>query len=64
MGALLVRNEARRRGIGLGLCAYTLERLKRAGFQSCYLEWATLRHMYEQLGAYVWRRYVQGKLIL
>jgi ribosomal protein S18 acetylase RimI-like enzyme len=60
MGALVVGRDVRRRGIGLGVCAYVLDAFRNEGFRNCYLEWATLIHMYEQLGGVVWRKYVQG----
>jgi GNAT superfamily N-acetyltransferase len=64
MGALFVRREARRQGIGAALCAHTLEGLKREGHGACYLEWATLIGMYERLGGRVWRRYRQARKVL
>jgi GNAT superfamily N-acetyltransferase len=64
MGALFVRRSARRKGVGLGLCAYTLDEFSQSGYRVCYLEWATLLKMYAQLGAGVWREYVQACLRL
>jgi predicted N-acetyltransferase YhbS len=64
LGALMVRRDVRRRGVGLGLTAYGLEELKQEGYENCYLHWIVLTHMYEQLGAKVWRRYTLGNNIL
>jgi predicted N-acetyltransferase YhbS len=60
----MVRRDVRRRGVGLGLTAYGLEELKQEGYENCYLHWIVLTHMYEQLGAKVWRRYTLGNNIL
>lgn len=64
VGALMVRRVLRRRGIGLGLIAHTMEELKRGGSQRCYLHWTWIIQMYGQLGAQVWRRYLLGRIEL
>jgi hypothetical protein len=64
MGGLLVRRDMRRRGLGLGLCSYTLDEMKRDGSRNSYLEWATIIHMYQQLGGEVWQTYSQARIDL
>ena len=64
MGGLLVRRDMRRRGLGLGLCSFTLDEMKRDGSRNSYLEWATIIDMYQQLGGKVWQTYSQAVIDL
>jgi GNAT superfamily N-acetyltransferase len=63
-GALVVRRESRRRGIGLAATAQALLELKNQGYTLCYFHWTWMSEMYGKLGTRLWRRYSLGRLAL
>ena len=50
----------RKRGLGLALCAFSVDDLKRRGVTQMTIDWTGLLDFYGQLGFTIWRRFWQG----
>lgn len=60
LGPIGIGKAHRKRGLGLALCAKSVEILKQKGVQSMAIDWTTLIAFYEQMGFKVWKTYVQA----
>ena len=58
LGPIGIGREHRKRGLGLALCAVSVEELKRAGVGQMAIDWTTLIDFYAQMGFTVWKTYL------
>ena len=59
LGPIGMAREHRKRGLGLALCAHSVQILKDAGVEAMAIDWTTLVDFYGQMGFTVWKSYVQ-----
>ena len=61
LGPIGVAAAHRKRGLGLALCAFAVDDLKRRGVQRMGIDWTNLIEFYGRMGFVVRRRYLQGE---
>jgi GNAT superfamily N-acetyltransferase len=61
LGPIGMAKEHRKRGLGLSLCALSVNNLRERGVEQMAIDWTTLLDFYAQLGFSVWKRYLQAE---